>query len=528
MESRIGKLALGKPQGHGTKEYGGEMRDLNKFTKQPYDLLVIGGGINGAAIANIAAGRGLKTALIEKGDFASGTSSKSSKLLHGGIRYLENFEFDLVSESLKERYLHLQTVPHLVKPLPFLIPVYKGDKRPLWMMRLGVFLYDFLAGKYRVKKRRSLTAAEVLRLEPNLKKEGLTGGVMYYDAQMDDARLCLENVLSAAAKGADAANYLEMTAFLKENGRVTGVRAKDALLGGIFEIRAKKIVCAAGPWTNRLLKLDDRNAEEKVRTTKGIHIVYSKPISENAILLQSGRDRRIFFVFPWMGCSMIGTTDTDYSGDLDCVEADAEDVRYLAEETRRVFPSFEFRQEDIVSTFAGLRPLTRSDTVPSRASRKHYIFETASGVTFVIGGKYTTYRTVAEDCVNRFTAPRKGKEYPLYGSGAIRETPEAVAGEFGVEPGIAQALMERYGARYREVLDLTVKYPKLGERVCPRLPVIKAQIVYSVKEEMAVTADDIISRRLSVGFSPLKTEAVEAAFKKAIEEVCPELHPAKK
>lgn len=499
------------------------MRDLERFVKQSYDLLVIGGGINGAAIANIAAARGLKTALIEKGDFASGTSSRSSKLLHGGIRYLENFEFDLVRESLKERYLHLQTVPHLVKPLPFLIPVYKGDKRPLWMMRIGVFLYDLLAGKYRVRKRRSLSAAEVLHLEPNLKKEGLIGGVMYYDAQMDDARLCLENVLSAVEKGVHAANYFEATMFLKENGRVTGVRAKDVLTGRAFEIRAKKIVCAAGPWTNQLLKMDDRNAEEKVRTTKGIHIIYSKPISKNAILLQSGRDKRIFFVFPWMGSSMIGTTDTDYSGDLDRVEADEEDIRYLVEETRRVFPSFNFRKEDIVSTFAGLRPLTRSDKVPSKVSRKHYIFETASGIVFVIGGKYTTYRTVAQDCVNRFTAPRKEKDYPLYGSGVVKREEGDVGEDYGLEPDIVKELMSRYGKRFPAVLNLTVDHPDLRKRICPALPLIKAQILYSVKFEMAVTADDIITRRFGFGFSPARTEEALSALRKAIGEVCPEL-----
>ena len=220
------------------------------ISTQPYDLLVIGGGINGAAIANIAIDAGLKVILLEKGDFAGGTSSKSTKLVHGGLRYLENFEFDLVREALKERFIQLQSVPHLVKPLPFVIPVYTTDRRPLWMMKLGVFLYDVLSGKYRIGPHRSLSKKEVIDLVPGVKEDNLTGGVLYYDAQMDDARLCLENILSAQAKGAQVFNYTKVNEFIKENGRAVGVIAQDVLNGKIFTVNAKRIVCAAGPWAH--------------------------------------------------------------------------------------------------------------------------------------------------------------------------------------------------------------------------------------------------------------------------------------
>ena len=228
------------------------IRDIERFKRTTYDILVIGGGINGAAIAHLAAKRGMKVALLEKGDFASGTSSKSTKLIHGGIRYLENLEVDLVYESLKERHIQLTAAPHLVKPLPFVIPVYEGDKRPLWMMQFGVFLYDLLAGRYRVKPRKNLTREEVIRLEPGIEQNGLKGGVLYYDAQMDDARLCLENVLMAAHYGAHVANYVKMVSFVKENGRIAGVKANDMLGIREFEVRANRVICAAGPWTNEL------------------------------------------------------------------------------------------------------------------------------------------------------------------------------------------------------------------------------------------------------------------------------------
>jgi len=486
-------------------------RNIEQFRKSVYDLLVIGGGINGAAIAHLAAKRGLKVALLEKGDFASGTSSKSTKLIHGGIRYLENLEVDLVYESLRERHIQLEVAPHLVKPLPFVIPVYQNDKRPLWMMQLGVFLYDLLAGKYRVKPRKNLTRDEVIRLEPGIEQKGLKGGVLYYDAQMDDARLCLENVLMAVQYGAHAANYVKVVSFVKENGRVAGVRAHDMLGINEFEVRAKRIICAAGPWTNELLRLDIPNAKKKVRTTKGIHIVYKGEISKHAILIGSQSDRRIFFVIPWMGNSLIGTTDTDYIAGPDQVKVEQEDIDYLMCESRRVFPSLDFNPGRILATFAGLRPLIRKGGSPRKVSRKHLFYGSPSGVIFVVGGKYTTYRKVAEDCMNRIHRIYEKETFTVYGSGIIHETAETAALRSGLEREVVQSLMDLYGTRYKDVLKLVEKDPGLKEKVPDAPGVIKAQLVYAVETEMARTVEDITERRLSLVFrGPVSAKTLAA------------------
>ncbi len=497
------------------------IRDIERFERTPYDLLVIGGGINGAAIAHLAARRGMKVALLEKGDFASGTSSKSTKLIHGGIRYLENLEIDLVYESLKERYIQLEAAPHLVKPLPFVIPVYEGDKRPLWMMQFGVFLYDLLAGRFRVKPRKNLTRDEVLRLEPGIEPQGLKGGVLYYDAQMDDARLCLENVLMAAEYGAHVANYVKAVSFVKENGRAAGVRACDLRSIKEFEVRAKRVICAVGPWTNELLRLDIPSAKKRVRTTKGVHIVSRGEISKHAMLIGSQSDRRIFFIIPWMGNSLIGTTDTDSIAGPDDVKVEQKDIDYLMHESRRVFPSLDLGPEKIMATFAGLRPLVRKGGSAGKVSRRHLFYEAPSGVIFVVGGKYTTYRKVAEDCVNQvfgkgtgFFFAKKDAGPPcfsVYGSGAITESAEAAAARSGLETKVAQSLMDLYGTRYKDVLALAQKDPALKEKVSENPPVIKAQLVYSVQTEMARTVEDITDRRLSLVFrGPISAQTLAA------------------
>lgn len=304
-------------------------RDIQKFTKEQYDVLVIGGGINGAAIAHMSALNGLKTALLEKGDFASGTSSKSTKLIHGGLRYLENFEFDLVRESLRERHVQLHSSPHLVQPLKFIIPVYKTDKRPMWMMRLGVWLYDFLSGKYVIEKHQQLSVDQVCKEVPGIERKGLLGGVSYSDAQMNDARLCLENILSAEEKGAHVANYTEVRSLIQENGKVVGAKALDLLNKEAFELRAKKVVCAIGPWTNPFAHKENSQSPAQIRTTKGVHIIVQGRLAEDAILIPAQKDRRVFFIIPWLDHTLIGTTDTDYVGSPDDVEVEDQDIDYL-------------------------------------------------------------------------------------------------------------------------------------------------------------------------------------------------------
>ena len=496
-------------------------RDIQQIAKHKFDLLVVGGGINGAAIAYLAAENGLSVALIDKGDFASGTSSKSTKLVHGGIRYLENFEFDLVAEALKERFIQFKNAPHLVKPIPFVIPVYDGDPRPLWMMKLGVLLYDKLAGNFKLGPHRWFSAKELLEQEPSLNPQGLKGGVLYYDAQMDDARLCLENVLMAAQKGVRTANYVEALSLMKENRKAVGVVAKDAITGHIFEIRAKRVVCALGPWTStvKFLKEDRAQAKNTVRTTKGIHILYKGEITKRAVVIQTRNDRRIFFVVPWQGNSLIGTTDTDFNGNPDDVRSDEEDIRYLINETRRVFPSAALDEQKIIITFAGLRPLVHARGLPSKISRKHEIETTTSGVTYVMGGKYTTYRRIAEDCLKKFmyVKTRPPLEYPLYGSGEIIPKAADVAQSFGIEEKVVHYLFEKYGTRYVDVLNLAERDPALKENLCDCSLAIKAQVVYAVKVEMAQTVEDVIARRLGLIYAPCSSERcrqyIQSCFK---------------
>ncbi len=486
-------------------------RYLSRFSNKNFDLLVVGGGINGAAIANLAASLGLSVALVEKNDWASGTSSKSTKLLHGGIRYLENFEFDLVAESLKERHIQWKSVPHLVKPMRFIVPVYRGVGRPLWMMKLGVWLYDFLSGKYSLGSHGHLSLEEMARVSPGIRKEGLLGGVSYFDAQMDDARICLENVLMARKRGAQVANYCEVTDFLKENGRTVGVRLYDAILQDACEVRANNIVVAAGPWADFVRHKDTPRSRSRLRTTKGVHVVLRGNGGQDAFLLQSLKDKRIFFMIPFWGNRLIGTTDTDYAERPDDVRTDQQDLDYLLSQARQFFPKMDFSLSQVICTFAGLRPLVHEHGSPSKISRKHVIERNYSGVYYVMGGKYTTYRAIALDCV-REVFPRSkdrlpvSESYKLYGSGLGQVDLKSEAARYGVDTDIVSHLMSLYGSRFVDVLHLVRLDPSLKAKICPCGPVIRAQIVYSIDTEMAASVEDIYVRRLGLGYQDCPTQ----------------------
>ncbi|VAX36691.1 Glycerol-3-phosphate dehydrogenase [hydrothermal vent metagenome] len=372
-------------------------RDMGQIAQSTYDILVIGGGINGAAIACRAADKGLKTVLLEKNDFASGTSSKSTKLMHGGLRYLETLEFGFVKEALKERFIQLKKYPQFVKPLPFIIPVYNSSPRPLWLVRLGVFLYDVLSGRNIIEKHRSLSVDEVCQLVPGIKSNGLRGGVMYYDAQMDDTALCLANISSAVQAGAYAVHHMEVQCFIKKDGKAVGVEAYDVLGKKNFNVYSKKIICAVGPWANVFLEKETGRKPAGIRMTKGVHLVCKGQVSREAILFQTKKDKRIFFVIPWKGNTLVGTTDTDFTGNPDDVCAQDEDIAYLLKEVNHFFSGSMFSKENILETFAGLRPLVFQKGCPSKVSRKHVIEDSDSGVIYVMGGKFTTYRKIAED-----------------------------------------------------------------------------------------------------------------------------------
>ena len=435
-------------------------RDTAKLRTDRYDLLVIGGGINGCAIARDASLRGAKTALIEKNDFACGASGKTTKLIHGGLRYLEQFNFKLVYEALRERAILLKTAPNLVKPIEFIIPVYKGDPRPLWEMKTGVFMYSLLAGKSNIKPYRALRKNWTLAVEPQLDPIGLKGSVLYSDAQTDDVRLCLDNAISAFQAGCSVANKIEVVGFIKEKGKIAGVEAVDKLTGENFSIHAKVVVNATGAWSNRILTMDQPGAAPITRPTKGIHIVYRKLPHERAILLSARKDKRIFFMIPWRGFTLIGTTDTDFSGSCDEVYATSNEVEYLLNEARRVFPSERIDKTGIITTFAGLRPLVNTQGLPAwKVTREHLIKESDAGLISVVGGKYTTYRHLAEQVVDQALSKMQGRSF---------------------KPCTTQVKAPTPAVSLPEKIDF------------------QKRVEYAVKEEMANTLVDLLVRRLQL------------------------------
>ncbi|MBV8084441.1 MAG: glycerol-3-phosphate dehydrogenase/oxidase, partial [Chloroflexi bacterium] len=376
-------------------------RDLGALRDREFDVLIIGGGINGAGAARDAAMRGLRVALVEQGDFGSGTSSRSSKLVHGGVRYLEQLDFKLVLEASLERRVLLRIAPHLVKPLPFILPVFRGDRHAVRTIQLGMWLYDAL-GLFRNERHRMLTAGEAIALEPGLRAEGLQGAALYYDAQMDDARLCLANAISAVEHGAAAANYLRVTQLIHVAGRVVGAEVRDELRRVSFEVRARHVINTTGPWLDGLCALDGAEPR-KVRLSKGTHIVVPALTQRHAITMQSS-DERVIFVIPWHGCSLVGTTDSDYSGRPEDVRPEADEVAFLLSEVRRIIPGHTLTRSDVYASFAGLRALVRHGGADTRAvSREERIYESPAGLISVAGGKFTTYRLMAKRLIDRIS-----------------------------------------------------------------------------------------------------------------------------
>ncbi|MGH7899562.1 MAG: glycerol-3-phosphate dehydrogenase/oxidase [Candidatus Binatia bacterium] len=485
---------------------------LRRLGEERFDLLVIGGGINGAGIAREAALRGLKTALVEKGDFACGTSSKSSKLIHGGFRYLETGDFRLVLEASRERdLLRRRLAPHLVRPLRFFFPVYAGGPVGLWKLRAGLIAYDVLSAFRNIERHRIVGRRAVGGIEPRLESEGLRGGALYFDCFTDDARLVLETILSAEDAGAVTVNYLAVERLEKTAGRVSGAIVRDLDgEGGTIRISALAVVNATGPWLDCIRALDDPATPAVLRPTKGAHLVVPRDRvgNHNAVVLPAVRDRRVLFVIPWEEHTIVGTTDTDYRGTPDAVAAEEEDVAYLLETVNFYFPDAKLRASDVVSTFAGLRPLiagTESET-PSEVSREEEIFESDSGLLSLGGGKLTTYRRVAIKVVNRAVRDLEARHglrvrqdsgsesRPLPGGDevALKTAPAAFADVFA-------ALISRYGSRSTKVVELLESSPDLAARLLPERPEVRAEVAFAADTEMALRVEDVLLRRTKVG-----------------------------
>jgi glycerol-3-phosphate dehydrogenase len=444
-------------------------RDIARLKSEEFDLLVIGGGINGCAIARDASLRGAKVALIEKDDFACGASGKSTKIIHGGIRYLEQCNLNLIYEALHERGILLRTAPNLVWPLEFIIPVYKGDPRPLIMMRTGVFIYDMLAGRANINCHRPLKKDELMLLERGVTSKGLRGGVLYRDAQMDDIRLCLDNAISAYQAGCCAANKVEAEGFIKRGGQAAGVEAKNTLTGEKFSIRAHCVVNATGAWSNRLVWADEPDAPAITRPTKGIHLICRKLTITRAMLFSARKDKRIFFAIPWRDYTLIGTTDTDFNDSADEVYATSDDVEYLLNEIRRVFPDEQIDKKGIITTYAGLRPLMNTQGIaPWKVSREHFIKESDSGLISVVGGKYTTYRRLAEQVVDRVISSLRAKRSNLCEGN--RTFKNCITASEGPSPAASGEVK--------------------GD--------LRSLIENAVKEEMANSLTDLLARRLQL------------------------------
>jgi glycerol-3-phosphate dehydrogenase len=509
-------------------------RDPGRLTRLRHDVLIIGGGINGAGIARDLALRGLRVALVEKGDFASGASSASTKLVHGGVRYLENFDFHLVFEACRERRILQSIAPHLVRPVPFFIPVYEEDPRSLWTIRAGMTLYDTLALFRNTHHHSILAAAEATAREPALRTEGLAGVALYWDCRMDDARLCLENVLAAVKAGAMAENYLEVTALLKDGGRLRGVRLRDQETGEELEVEAQVVINATGPWLDKLCALDGE-PEGKLRPTRGTHILVPRiNRGEEALYLTAGRDDRLFFVIPWGGLSLIGTTDVDFPGDPDEVAPAEEDIEYLLAETGRHLQGTTLRRSNVVAAFSGLRPLVAEKSVKAfRVSREHRVFESASGLISVGGGKYTTYRAVAAKVAARATE-RLGRgggrsithRIPLPGgitghfASFLRREAPILSGQYGLSTKVLVDLLNRYGSRTRHLLTLLREDPDLARPVVAGSSLLAVQVVYGARFEFARSPEDILRRRtnmaLEEGRGLAELEAVAAILSRCL------------
>jgi glycerol-3-phosphate dehydrogenase len=374
-------------------------RDLARLEGREFDVLVVGGGINGAGVARDAAMRGLSVALVEQADFASGTSSRSSKLVHGGVRYLEQGDFRLVRQASRERSILLRIAPHLVRPLPFLIPIYQDDRYGPTAIRLGMWLYDALALFRNQRLHRMLSAARAVRAEPGLKADKLRGAALYWDAQMDDARLCLANVESASRHDAVVANYVKVEELSKTAGRVRGARARDLLTARELDIAARYVVNAAGPWLDSVRSLDGAS-RPAVRLSKGTHIFVPRLTRRFAITIPSA-DGRVVFVIPWGDMSLLGTTDTEFSGDPSCAQPSTDEVAYILGEVRRIVPGHGLQPPDVIAAFSGVRSLARDEGMSTaRVSREHHIEVSPSGLVSLAGGKYTTYRDVARQVVD--------------------------------------------------------------------------------------------------------------------------------
>lgn len=454
-----------------------------------WDFIVVGGGATGLGVAIDAASRGYRTLLLEQSDFAKGTSSRSTKLVHGGVRYLRQGNISLVVEALKERGLLLRNAPHLVKGLSFVVPNYDWWEGPFY--GIGLKMYDLLAGKQGFGRSRILSRDTTLQLLPTLEPAGLSGGVVYYDGQFDDARLAINMASTAAEQGATVINYTQVTGLLKHNGEVSGVRARDGETGEEWELSGRVVVNATGAWSDGLRRMDNPSVAPMIAPSQGVHIVLDRDFlpGASAIMVPKTDDGRVLFAIPWLDRVVVGTTDTPVEDTPLEPHALPTEVEFLLEHAGR-YLSKDPRPEDVLSIFAGLRPLvggTSDENGTASLSRDHTLIISESGLVTIAGGKWTTYRKMAEDVVDQAAMIADLDDRPC-------TTPElrihgyhANADRFGE--------LEHYGADAPALREVLRERPRFGEPLHPGFPTRAGEVAWAAREEMARTVDDFLSRR---------------------------------
>ncbi|WP_328352232.1 glycerol-3-phosphate dehydrogenase/oxidase [Mycobacterium sp. NBC_00419] len=479
-----------------------------RLGSEQFDVIVIGGGVVGAGCALDAATRGLKVALVEARDFASGTSSRSSKMFHGGLRYLEQLEFGLVREALHERELSLTTLaPHLVKPLPFLFPLTKRVwERPY--IAAGIFLYDQLGGSKSVPAQKHLTKSGALRLAPGLKRSSLIGGIRYFDTVVDDARHTMTVARTAAHYGAVVRTSTQVVSLLREGDRVVGASIRDSEDGAVTEVRGHVVINATGVWTDEVQALSKERGRFRVRASKGVHIVVPRDriVSEVAIILRT--EKSVLFVIPWGTHWIIGTTDTDWNLDLAHPAATKVDIDYILNTVNTVLAT-PLTHDDIDGVYAGLRPLLAGESEEtSKLSREHAVAVPSPGLVAIAGGKYTTYRVMAEDAVDAAAeyiptrvAPSITEKVPLMGADgyfALVNQTQSVGAGYGLHPYRVRHLLDRYGSLIGDMLQLAVARPELLEPITDAPVYLKVEAAYAAAAEGALHLEDILARRMRI------------------------------
>lgn len=469
-----------------------EMLGRATSRREPWDIIVIGGGATGAGIAVDAAARGYDVLLLERGDFGCGTSSRSTKLVHGGVRYLRQGHVGLVFEALHERGRLRANAPHLVHDLGFVLPCYRFGQRIFY--GLGLKTYDYLAGRYGFGHTRILSRSETQRLLPTVNMERLRGGVLYHDGQFDDARLLIHLVMTAAGLGATVLNYVEATGVSGMNGTINGVLAKDRESGAEFRAAAKVVINAAGPFCDEVRHLADPAAESMVAASQGSHVVLDRSFlpGDCALLVPSTPDGRVLFAIPWHGHTLVGTTDIALPTAPVEPRASDPEIEFILETASRYLTKRP-TAGDVLATFAGVRPLVKAGGgSTAKLSRDFAIRDDQPGMLTIAGGKWTTYRAMAEACVDRAAAIAKLPEMPCGTKELSLHGYHLEAAQFGDLAG--------YGSDAIEIRKLVENDPSLGEKLHPALPYIAAEVVWAVREEMARTVDDVLSRRLRATF----------------------------